>query len=137
MLLAGRIPFPHTGVARRSHRKEIRGPGLLKVFTTSNPVDRSRGRGDPCNSPAAARDDSENAGRDGEIRTPDPLNPIQVRYQTAPRPGRRMTASIAVRGNSRRGIPITFGVPAFDAYRSSRRGRPHTRAAPAMVSFIV
>ncbi len=27
-------------------------------------------------------------GRDGEIRTPDPLNPIQVRYQTALRPDR-------------------------------------------------
>ncbi len=30
----------------------------------------------------------EELGRDGEIRTPDPLNPIQVRYQTAPRPDR-------------------------------------------------
>jgi hypothetical protein len=29
----------------------------------------------------------EKIGRDGEIRTRDPLNPIQVRYQTAPRPG--------------------------------------------------
>src|SRR5213596_1622223 len=28
-------------------------------------------------------------GRDGGIRTRDPLNPIQVRYQTAPRPDRR------------------------------------------------
>ena len=28
----------------------------------------------------------ENIGRDGEIRTRDPLNPIQVRYQAAPRP---------------------------------------------------
>lgn len=27
-------------------------------------------------------------GRDGEIRTRDPLNPIQVRYQAAPRPDR-------------------------------------------------
>ncbi len=27
-------------------------------------------------------------GRDGEIRTHDHLNPIQVRYQTAPRPDR-------------------------------------------------
>jgi hypothetical protein len=28
-------------------------------------------------------------GRDAGIRTRDPLNPIQVRYQTAPRPDRR------------------------------------------------
>ncbi len=28
----------------------------------------------------------EENGRDGEIRTRDHLNPIQVRYQTAPRP---------------------------------------------------
>ena len=33
-------------------------------------------------------------GRDGEIRTPDPLNPIQVRYQTAPRPDRRGTSDL-------------------------------------------
>ncbi len=32
------------------------------------------------------RRDKKRIGRDGEIRTPDPLNPIQVRYQTAPRP---------------------------------------------------
>ena len=29
------------------------------------------------------------SGRDGGIRTRDPLNPIQVRYQAAPRPDRR------------------------------------------------
>jgi hypothetical protein len=30
----------------------------------------------------------EEIGRDAEIRTRDPLNPIQVRYQAAPRPDR-------------------------------------------------
>ena len=28
-------------------------------------------------------------GRDGEIRTRDPLHPMQVRYQAAPRPDRK------------------------------------------------
>ena len=32
----------------------------------------------------------EEVGRDAEIRTRDPLNPIQVRYQTAPRPDRML-----------------------------------------------
>jgi hypothetical protein len=31
-------------------------------------------------------------GRDGEIRTRDPLNPIQVRYQAALHPDRRRAA---------------------------------------------
>jgi hypothetical protein len=33
-------------------------------------------------------------GRDGEIRTRDPLNPIQVRYQAALRPDRPAGAGI-------------------------------------------
>src|SRR5262245_53842170 len=32
----------------------------------------------------------EGVGRDAEIRTRDPLNPIQVRYQAAPRPDREL-----------------------------------------------
>ena len=99
--LAGTIPFQAAAVAWRNHRYEIRGPGLRKTLNSSDPVDRCRDRRDPCSSRAATRNDFENAGRDGEIRTPDPLNPIQVRYQTAPRPGLRMSASIAVRVESR------------------------------------
>ena len=63
---------------------------------------RSCGR--PVQLEGPCSDDPEIAGRDGEIRTPDPLNPIQVRYQTAPRPGRRKTLSIPALGESRHGI---------------------------------
>ena len=38
--------------------------------------------------PVATGLEESSNGRDGEIRTRDPLNPIQVRYQTAPRPDR-------------------------------------------------
>jgi hypothetical protein len=41
------------------------------------------------------------AGRDGEIRTRDPLNPIQVRYQAAPRPDREgVSIADPVQGSS-------------------------------------
>ena len=50
-------------------------------------------------------------GRDAGIRTRDPLNPIQVRYQTAPRPDRKrafeqegLTES---NGEKRRARPVT------------------------------
>jgi hypothetical protein len=46
----------------------------------TNCLDRERG----CN------------GRDGGIRTRDPLNPIQVRYQAAPRPDRKRVGGAAV-----------------------------------------
>ena len=36
-------------------------------------------------------------GRDGEIRTRDPLNPIQVRYQAAPRPDPALVPPILAR----------------------------------------
>ena len=97
--LEGVIPFPAGGATSSNCQNVIRGPGLRKPSSSSNPVDRSRDRGNPRNLRAIARDGSENAGRDGEIRTPDPLNPIQVRYQTAPRPGRRKRVSITAPAN--------------------------------------
>jgi hypothetical protein len=43
--------------------------------------------------PSVARKSFVLFGRDGGIRTRDPLNPIQVRYQAAPRPDRVTSTS--------------------------------------------
>jgi hypothetical protein len=56
------------------------------------------------------------SSRDGRIRTGDPLNPIQVRYRTAPRPvpgvasGAHKFAPCASRrqGAGRRPVPIVL-----------------------------
>ena len=50
---------------------------------------------------SACRVLSQKIGRDRGIRTPAPMKPIQLRYQTEPCPVRRKMASIAVRVESR------------------------------------
>src|SRR2546430_1749476 len=61
--MVARSSGPNSG----SHRSSE--PNIPRQPQSSNPADRN--------------------GRDAGIRTRDPLNPIQVRYQTAPRPDRR------------------------------------------------
>ena len=55
------------------------------------------------------------SGRDGGIRTRDPLNPIQVRYQAAPRPDP---------GRKRRGLRLFAGEEACDLLQL-HEGRRH------------
>ena len=53
--------------------------GSNRLFSSVRPDQRGETNG--------PTEDRRAVDRDGRIRTGDPLNPIQVRYRTAPRPG--------------------------------------------------
>ena len=56
------------------------------------------------------------SGRDGEIRTRDPLNPIQVRYQAALRPDLRKSAILARGQASLKVDPSALACPPRESY---------------------
>ena len=80
-------------------------------------------------------------GRDGEIRTRDPLNPIQVRYQAALRPDLRRAArtrSVPHRGpaEQRTNVGLRHRPSAFGAFRQrSQRQRGRQIATNASVRW--
>ena len=84
--------------------------------------------------------DNLSIGRDGEIRTRDPLHPMQVRYQAAPRPdfgGRmlnRATTSCnhgSVRARKRCQVADSCGIGHLRAISPSRRSTRSPMTTPA------
>ena len=74
-------------------------------------------------------------GRDAGIRTRDPLNPIQVRYQTAPRPDRKRRFEQVSSAESNRAARV--GIPEHSCQKSGRLVNWASNPIPVVPEIVV